>query len=381
MQIDPRLLRFIAHSAGAIFVAYAGAPLTFAQENNGTTLRKAAIDVFAGHTTARLLRGLADECAPERRDAHTAAFGQWETTYKLRGFDTLFARQLSAKERELLEQQVQVQMLPRLRQKFTNCVSSNLNALYTSASMNPGNSGRDASLAMVQNSLAGTAVDSSAPAPLALPAPAAPTPRGGSADFSALEGVYLNQSTGFGVGGMMTIEFDAYAVFKDGTISADVNSLVTQSGARDPKKWGRWQRSGNGFRVTWNNGKTSELSGSTFYKTFAAKPGETLNGTYRSIGGGGNTALGGGTMIFDASIITFFPDGRFDTSSAKGGSAPGVVTSARGASSGTYRLDAHMIEMRYSDGRTARSAFYFYPAKGEKTTRAIGIGNRDYTKS
>ncbi|MGL5004062.1 MAG: hypothetical protein ACRDAM_14080, partial [Casimicrobium sp.] len=280
MPFPTRCLGAISKGFAAAMLALAS--LVSAQTNSTTTLRKAAIDVFAGHTTARLLQQLANECASDRRDAHAAAFSTWERTYKLRGFDALFAQQVTAKEREQLDQQVQSQLAPKLKQMFPNCVSGQLNTLYTSASMNPGKGGRDASLAMVQAALAGSTPTTSTPAPLVVLPPIASTAtsstaKSASADLGALEGVYLNQSTGFGVGGMMTIEFDAYAVFKDGTITSDMSVLGGQSSAaRDPKKWGRWQRVGNGFRVTWNSGKASDLSGSTFYKTFPASPGETL---------------------------------------------------------------------------------------------------------
>ncbi len=356
------------------------ASLSFAQTANNAPLRKAALEVYAGYTAAQLLRQLADECAPERRDGHSKAFAAWETNHKLRGFNTLLTQQLSTPERTQLEQQTQLQILPKLKNKFPDCVSVQLSALYESDSMNPGKGSRGASLSLVQAALAGGAVSASPQAPNVASPAAAQIPNSRNAGLAALEGVYLNQSTGFGVGGMMTIEFDAYAVFKDGSITSDITVFGGQSSARNPKKWGRWQRAGNGFRVTWDSGKTSDLSGSTFYKTFPASAGETLSGAYRSVGGGGNTAFGGSTMIVDASNLNFFPDGRFEGSSAKGGSAPGVATSVRSASSGTYRLDGHTIEMRYGDGRVVKTGFYFYPAKGVKATKAIGIGNRAYSK-
>ncbi len=369
--------RFVLAISAAVM-----ASLSVAQSTNNAPLRKAALEVYAGYATAQLLRQIADECAPERREGHSKAFVAWEMNHKLRGFDTLLTQQLSTPERAQLEQQAQSQLVPQLKNKFPNCVSTQLNALYESDSMNPGKGSRGASLSLVQTALAGGVVTTSPQAPNVAPPAAAQAPNNNNnnAGLAALEGVYLNQSTGFGVGGMMTIEFDAYAVFKDGSITSDITVLGGQSDARNSKKWGRWQRAGNGFSVTWNSGKTSNLSGSTFYKTFPANAGETLSGMYRSVGGGGNTALGGNTMVVDASNLTFFPDGRFEASSAKGGSAPGVATSARSASSGTYRLDGHTIEMRYGDGRVVKTGFYFYPAKGLKETKAIGIGNRDYSK-
>jgi hypothetical protein len=84
-------------------------------------------------------------------------------------------------------------------------------------------------------------------------------------------------------------------------------------------------------------------------------------------------------LTFDSKAITFFPDGRFTTESASGGSAPGVVIGSRRGNAGTYSLDRHTISMRYADGRVVNTGFYFYPSKGQKTRNALAIGNREYT--
>lgn len=302
-------------------------------------LRQPVLDIYAGHSAARMLRDLANECAPQQRAQHARAF----------------------------------------------TVSAQLDSLYQSEKMNPGRNQRGSQLASVQAALVskqgGSVPIASAPT---APAVANDKPRvtqPSSANVPPLEGVYMEQTTGFGVGGMMTFEFDAYAVFKDGTITSNINTLSGQQSARNSKDWGRWSRAGNGFAVQWGNGKSSQLSGSTFYRTFPAQSGETLQGTYRSIGGGGNTALGGGVMTVDARSITFSPNGQFNTAQTQGGSAPGVVASSSSKNSGTYRLDGHVIEMRYADGRVVRSGFYFFPNKGRKTDSTIGIGNRHYSRS
>ncbi len=111
------------------------------------------------------------------------------------------------------------------------------------------------------------------------------------------------------------------------------------------------------------------MQSSTFYRTFAASPGETLSGTYRSVGGGGNTSLGGDVMVVDARSITFDSAGRFESASTKGGSGPNSVTGATSQNAGSYRLNGHTIEMRYADGRSVTTGFYFFPAKGQKNHR------------
>jgi hypothetical protein len=199
--------------------------------------------------------------------------------------------------------------------------------------------------------------------------------------IAPLKGIYMEQVTSYGVGGMVTFDFDSYAVFQDGTISRDLNEAFGDQTARNPKSWGRWQQNGNGFNVTWNNGKTKKLGGSLFYRTFAASSGDRLEGLYRSLGGGGNTALGGDVTIVDSRKIQFYRNGSFEQSSARGGSSGQSVTSSKSSATGTYTLDGHTIELSYADGRTLRTSFFFFPAKGVKTADSIGIGSRVYSRS
>ncbi|MBC8138365.1 MAG: hypothetical protein H8F28_21005, partial [Fibrella sp.] len=97
----------------------------------------------------------------------------------------------------------------------------------------------------------------------------------------------------------------------------------------------------------------------------AAKPGERLTGFYSSISGGGNTALGGSTMVVVTDDITFLPNGRFKAGRFAGGMSDQVTATSESATDGTYVLDGYTLTLKYRDGRVERKAFAFME-KGEK---------------
>lgn len=113
------------------------------------------------------------------------------------------------------------------------------------------------------------------------------------------------------------------------------------------------------------------------FLTRAATASDKLSGTYRTISGGGNTALGGDVMIAAGTNITFYPDGKFESKSGKRGSSSRVTTSSSSTANGTYSLEGHSITMRYADGRTMKTAFAYMDPKGDK---GICIGKATYTK-
>jgi hypothetical protein len=331
-------------------------------------VRKALLKLYPVYGSAALLRDYANECVPTAIAAHQAGYDRWLQTHRLVGVSDLLRQSLSPKEFSELEQGVQQTALSKLRQTFPNCISSNVLAQLYKERLDPSKTDA-ASLATIQAALAASSGNSPAPTPT--PITPTPPPSPNNPTTASLEGIYLEQTTGYGVGGGLSIDFDSYAVFQDGTISRDLNAALGGTGDRDPERWGRWQRNGSGFNVTWNNGKTTTLGGKLFYKTFAAASGDSLEGRYSTIGGGGNTALGGNVLTASWQNFTFYRDGRFEQGGSNRNSA---------AVTGNYRLDGHRIELRYSNGQTVRTGFYFFPNKGQKTADSIAIGNSIYSR-
>ncbi|ULH17007.1 hypothetical protein MF271_17665 (plasmid) [Deinococcus sp. KNUC1210] len=174
-------------------------------------------------------------------------------------------------------------------------------------------------------------------------------------------GVYAQQTTGIGVGGMMIQEFDPYLFLKDGTVYNDPylapNSFdVKRSRDLEPQKWGRWVRQGKNFQITWGDGDREtfepQLTGT------AAKSGQRLSGSYNHLGGGGNTAMGGDVMVAASSTYTFGSDGRFTGGSSASATTSTVVAGSTHSTAGRYSLSGYNLTLHYDDGGEKRLLFY-----------------------
>jgi hypothetical protein len=202
---------------------------------------------------------------------------------------------------------------------------------------------------------------------------------------SEIKGVVINAESGTGVGGMVIIEYRPYLLLQDGSayrypVVAPYDLDVAASKTAEPNKWGTWKLEGKTLVVTLPRKgvmKTERWDDNWFWAKTPI-PNEKLKGAYETISGGGNTALGGTTMIFSSSNITFNDKGQFTMKKSAGGSNADfdVSTSAYSNSNaaGTYKLNGYSIEMRYNNGQVVRKLFYFYP--DSRTT--FGIGDDAY---
>lgn len=202
-----------------------------------------------------------------------------------------------------------------------------------------------------------------------------------------MTGLYLHEEYGSGVGGMITISYEPYILFPDGTITSDLYYIpnsqadMAQWRARKPKWWGTWTKEGEKISIRWNDPRSKP---ETWERWFAARPGTeamALTGLYRSMGGGGNTALGGNIMIAAWKDFKFSPGGTV----VKGGGS-GSMNSGPGASVATasnkqpaqanYLVHPYTIELHYADGHSERQWFYRFPDSDD----VIGIGGSTYIK-
>jgi hypothetical protein len=372
-----------------ISIAFAGA--SSAQDD----LRAALLDVWPRYVGVRAVRDYANQCNANDVAANNRMFAQWQSAQGLTDqIDDLLEKALTAAELVELKRAAQSSIVSKVGETFPGCLTATqFSAIATGPTADLKKSSAT-SLAVVQRAMTSgvTSPTTSKSPPIASNVasdnasktgaqPRAPAPASASqpVDQSALDAVYINQTTSFGVGGMMTFDYDAYAVFNDGTICRDIETIATGRTGKTASRCGQWTRAGNGFSARWLDGKTSTLGGSTFYKTFPASAGDHLNGKYMSIGGGGNTALGGTAMVVVAKTYLFSADGSFQLASSSGGSNTGVAVSSSKSETGRYVLDRHVIELRFNDGNVLRTGFYFFPASGKKTHKSIGIGGSTYT--
>jgi hypothetical protein len=376
-------LKFNRPKLNSRLVAIANA-LVFAMPSFAdSSLRSALLEVWSRYASFKAVRDFANECEPQSANTNNQSFAKWQAGLGLSDqLDLLMSSVFTVREIDAFRSSERTSLLPKLRQQFPNCVSSTqLRVFLESRSANGGLHGMPSNaLATVQKALnTNVAKPSEGNTSKGVAPPVTATSNAGAVDQSTLEGVYMDQVSRLGYGGMMILDFDSFAVYKDGTICKDIRTIAVGRSGKLASRCGQWTRAGNGFNARWQDGKTSKLEGNTFYRTFPANKGETLNGRYTATGGGGNTALGGDSAVFVSKTYVFAPDGTFSTQAAGGGGNSGVTTLSRSSDGGTYTLDRHTIELRFNDGRVSRDGFFFFPSKGQKTTDAIGIGDSVYS--
>ena len=194
-----------------------------------------------------------------------------------------------------------------------------------------------------------------------------------SANWDAVEGVYFRSTTGFGVGGMMIVDFEPLIVLKDGTYyeiddtALEDVDLAAERTAK-PRRFGRWTRKGGGFVLTGADGKPADyaLGDGSFFRAFPAAAGENMARSYRRLSGGGNSAMGGDVTVAIENRYDFRSDGRYGRGGSVGavnsGASSGVGTAIgrrRAPEGGQYRLDRHTLTLTGADGRSRRLFFAY----------------------
>lgn len=208
-----------------------------------------------------------------------------------------------------------------------------------------------------------------------------------AANWKNVEGVYFRSYTGFGVGGMVTSDYEPLVLFRDGTYyevegAALEDVDLAASRRAKPAKWGRWSRSGEAFVLTNSKGKANEyeLQGGAFFKAFAAEAGGgKLAAKYSRISGGGNSALGGDITIAGQTDLIFAPEGRYVREGGGGGFSSTTAAYARySPRAGRYQIERHTITMTDPNGQVTRQFFAFgsqgTPAR--PSTDMVFIGDR-----
>jgi hypothetical protein len=187
-------------------------------------------------------------------------------------------------------------------------------------------------------------------------------------------------------GGVTSMSFEPVLVLKNGEYcsmvdlpAADMNAAAHKQA--HPSSWGRWRRRGGTYELTSSRGEWVDAKWDR--RLTPARAGEELRGTYTRIAGGGNTAIGGDVSVTSTSEITFLPGrqfrrGSFGVTSFGGSSGVAGVATSDSGDSGTYRVEAGALELRYADGRVERWALHWGDAK---TKRSVFFNRSLYTIS
>lgn len=202
-----------------------------------------------------------------------------------------------------------------------------------------------------------------------------------------LKGIAINLEYTIGVGGGVIPTYEPYLMLADGSIYSDpiispYKFDVAKSKQLEPKKWGTWKAVGKTIVINWPSREKnrSETWEDNWFWARPATNGEKITGSYNTISGGGNTALGGNVMVVSAKDITLNKNGQFTMTSMGGGSNSGDMGVSSTAyahkdAAGTYMLNGFSMELRYNNGQVEQRAFYFYPDSKD----VFGIGTRVYT--
>lgn len=169
----------------------------------------------------------------------------------------------------------------------------------------------------------------------------------------------FNMRTIMGVGGFLTQDIYPVVLFRNGEALTDVKGLMYAGGLdayrrAHPEDWTQWQRSGGRVQLKTAKG----WKALPFPTTYQSLPSQfRLNGTYRSLSGTGNVAIGGSASVAAWRAYTFFPDGRIVRgngagSSASSGGSSVVTSSVAPNQRGRYQIDGLVLRINYDDGTT-----------------------------
>jgi hypothetical protein len=186
--------------------------------------------------------------------------------------------------------------------------------------------------------------------------------------------VCLVKSFRTGAGGMRLPAWRPYLLFKDGTAYAEPKLAPDQmdlarSRQNEAERWGTWTKRAGG--------KTLSMPGHALMPTAQcvapAAAGTSIQGSYKHVGGGGNTISGGHASFVHSDHYLFYSDGRFRCGSFSGLVSPGASAATHRASrTGHYRIEGYSIDLRYDDGGEAHLFFY------ADSEQLLHIGGDDY---
>ena len=237
-------------------------------------------------------------------------------------------------------------------------------------------------------------------APAAASVPAGAASGGGEAahpeNWRIVSGVYFYRGVSIGYGGAMTMTFRPVVLFNDASYyeidEAPLEDIdLAAERAAHPRRFGRWARQGATFTLFDDKGRGHDYAMGTgnFFKAYPATGQAGLTGSYSSVTGGGNSAVGGTTGYLADSRMTFSPDGRFTTgqsvafsqSPAQTGVAIAGHSRNPAKGGGRYITDRYTLTLVAADGTRQRRFFCFASdgRSGAIQTSMIFVGDSGYT--
>lgn len=201
-----------------------------------------------------------------------------------------------------------------------------------------------------------------------------------------VEAFVFDLTYNFGVGGAVFPDYDPVVLFENGTACVcleqaieDIN--IDKEKSERPKKVGSWRKTSSDYVIQWGGGRGEKVAKGSVIPPQLLLPSQSLQGTYKSIGGGGNTALGGNVLTASVKDLTFYQDGSFEQSNLSfASSAAGIGWTKRGKS-GSWSLNKSTLILEYLDGITARTTvFHADKPSDPDALDVLWIGGRDYKR-
>jgi len=201
--------------------------------------------------------------------------------------------------------------------------------------------------------------------------------------LTQIEMVGFTTRTEMGVGGMFLYLPKPVVLFRGGDALLEIGKLnrvisVEADRASHPTEWGRWRRTSDGIELM-ERDKWKKLAYSKTAPRLSA--GFSLSGEFERLTGGGDTAVGGKTMMVGQSRYTFRPDGSFsrNRSGSINTEAVGGQTFASSSSpvqQGRYRIDGYLLALEPAAGQPETHVITTYPGD----PNIIWIDGLNYTR-
>jgi hypothetical protein len=184
-------------------------------------------------------------------------------------------------------------------------------------------------------------------------------------------------TTGFGVGGWVTQEVVPVVLFRNGEALKDVKGFNYPGGLaahrqEKPQAWTKWRRSDGWVELASNN----VWKKIPFGVTYPALPDNfQLSGSYRSLSGTGNAAIGGSSSVTAWRNYTFSTDGQVLRDAGAGASTGDVVTAGvKPSQRGRYKINGLILRIRYDDASIEERIIITNPQDSKSAIWLDGMG-------
>jgi hypothetical protein len=204
-----------------------------------------------------------------------------------------------------------------------------------------------------------------------------------SGKTAEVEGYVFDLEYTYGVGGMMLPEFYPVVLLKDGVALRNLRTSLghidlTRHRAMQADDVGTWKRSRTKYLLFWSDDEEPSEVDIAADRPQVFQAGQSLDGEWTSISGGGDSSFGGSETISAVDSFRFFKDGSFSAGRSIGATSAGGVGWAKSGASGIYRIDGPALILSYRDGRaTTTSLFYI---DGDDDGKVLWIGGESYVE-